>query len=82
MADDEDIPICPGSITIKDYPFVAHPNRFDATVQCVRSPGHLDTDKEPAHLGWVTQSTSVEWAPFLDGIEVDAESSFINRKIY
>lgn len=82
MADDEDIPICPGSITVLAYPFAAHPNRFDVKVQCVRSPGHLDTDKEPAHFGWITQSTSVEWAPFLDGIEVDAASSFINRKIY
>lgn len=82
MADDEDIPICPGSITIKGYPHAEHPNKFDVVVQCVRSPGHIETDPEPTHFGWVTGDTSVEWAPFLDGIEVSAESAFIDRKIF
>lgn len=82
MSDDEDIEICSGSLTVKDFPFAAHPHKFDAKVQCIRPPGHLDTDEEPAHFGWITGNTSVTWAPFLDGIEVDAESSFINHQIF
>lgn len=81
MTDDEDILICPGTITIRDFPNRDHPNKLTIVVQCSRAPGHLD-DGEETHYGWVIEGVSVEWRDVYDGVEFDADSPLIINEVF
>ena len=73
---DDDFPICPGHVTLLDFPTQQHPARFDVTVQCVRPAGHPIVPDELLHFGWILGTgTSVSWDGTLDGKSLDAESA-------
>ena len=79
---DDDIKICPGHITVRDYPSRDHPEAITVQVQCTRKPTHRDNDPDDKHFGWIMSGVHVEWNDSFDGGAFDSDSPFITHEVF